>query len=194
MKKKSRIMPNWDYSFDQFDVECELGSSVKPAIIGGITDKEDTKGKRQKLNEEDNSLYSDYWKKRERLERETHLHIELPSQQSQISFVESSRIWDGRVIAVHETTFTARLVEQSGKLKTRVVEMEKRLVNRSDWDVFFTEGFEFEWVFQRVNSGGTISKRREIRFTPIPHYLECEVQEMVDREMEAFSYLFSDDD
>ena len=194
MKKKSRIMPNWGYSFDQFDVECQLGSSDKPTIVGEITDKEDTKEKHQKLIEKDNSLYSDYWKKKERLEKETHLHIELPSQQSQISFVESCRIWNGRVMAIHETTFTARLVEQSGKLKTRVVEMEKRLVNRNDWDVFFTEGFEFEWVFQRVNKGGTISKRKEIRFTPVPRYLESEVQEMVNREMEAFSYLFSDND
>ena len=194
MRKRSHFMPNWDLSFDQIDLEDELESSVKPVFVDEKSERRKLENKRVKFTEEDNSLYSDYWKKKERLERETHIHIEQPLQQSQISFVESSRIWNGRVMAIHDTTFTARLVEQSGKLKTRVVEMEKRLVNRNDWDAFFTEGFEFEWVFQRVNTGGTISKRKEIRFTPIPRYLESEVQEMVSREMEAFSYLFSDDD
>lgn len=194
MKKRSRFIPNWGFSFDQTVEDDGLTISVNPAIFDNVEEGSRTGKKHVDILEDDNSLYSDYGKKKERLKRETHLHMELPSQKSQISFVESSRVWNGRVMAIHDTTFTARLVDQNGKLKTRVVEMEKRLVNRHDWEVFFTEGFEFEWVFQRVNKGGTISKRREIRFTPVPHYLENEVREMVNREMEVFSYLFSDDD
>jgi len=190
MKKIKRTTFRWADSFDHTSSDADLSFPVKT----NVGDDEGKPMKNLSALDEDNSIYSDFQNKIERLKRETHLHIGQQVVPTQISFVESSQIWNGRVERIHEHTFTARLEEQSGRLKTRIVEMDKSLVNERDWNVFFTEGFEFEWVFQRVNKGGTISKRREIRFTPVPHYLESEIKDMVEREMDAFSYLFSDDD
>lgn len=190
MKKNKRLTDYWNESFDFFEDDWGNISKNKPSDLLQVVEKVASN-----LDERDDiSSYRDNEKRTQRLRNETNLHIEHVETKSRISYVESYRVWEGTVMAVHEETFTARLEEQTGKRKARMVEIEKRLVNKRDWDQFFKAGFEFEWVFQRVNTNGTIKNRKEIRFTPIPNYLPNEIDELVKREMDTFSYLFEDDD
>lgn len=141
------------------------------------------------MDDDSMSLYKDYDKIKERLLKDTDLQVGYNTLYQQASFVESFRVWEGTVLEIKDHTFIARLVDNSGVHKTRIVEMQKDLVNRQDWDVFFRKDFEFEWVFQRVNTNGTIYNRREIRFTPVPDYYPDEIDTLVRREMNAFAYL-----
>lgn len=189
MKKRKPFIFDWANSFDCESVRRVDDSKNMP--IGLPTSEKSSKLKSD--NTDDESYYRDIQKQVTRLEHETHLHIEHSQAVSRISFVDSSRVWEGRVLSVKETTFTARLEDRTGAFKPRIVEMEKKLINRRDWDQFFKEGFPFEWVFQKVNTNGTIKNRKEIRFSPTPQYLPDEIDTLVKSEMDAFAYLFDDD-
>lgn len=189
MKNRRPFIFDWANSFDCESVRGVDDSKNMPT---GLPTSEKT-SKHKSDNTDDESYYRDIQNQVTRLEHETHLHIEHSQAVSRISFVDSSRVWEGRVLSVKETTFTARLEDRTGAFKPRIVEMEKKLINRRDWDQFFKEGFPFEWVFQKVNMNGTIKNRKEIRFSPTPQYLPDEIDTLVKSEMDAFAYLFDDD-
>lgn len=191
MKKKKSFITDWTNSFDYESVRRIGGSENMPSSLP--TSEKASELTSDHTNNDDESFYRDYSKQMSRLEHETHLHIEHSQAKSRISFVDSSRIWKGIVLSIKETTFTARLEERTGMFKPRIVEMEKKLVNRKDWDQFFEVGFPFEWVFQKVNKNGTIENRKEIRFSPTPHYRPDEIDMLVKSEMDSFAYLFDDD-
>ena len=76
----------------------------------------------------------------------------------------------------------------------RLAKIKKSLINKDDWEMFFHEGFEFEWVFKEVMTNGTFSRKNEIRFTPVTRYLPEEIEEMVEKSMSEFSYMLKTDD
>ena len=76
----------------------------------------------------------------------------------------------------------------------RIAKIKKTLVNKADWNTFFQEGFEFEWLFKEVVTNGTFCRKNEIRFTPVTRYLPDEVEEFVKMSMSEFSYMLKKDD
>lgn len=110
------------------------------------------------------------------------------------TYVQKSQIWEGRVVEIHEETFVAKLTDCKGARMPRLAKIKKSLINRDDWEMFFQEGFEFEWVFKDVVTNGTFSRKNEIRFTPVTRYLPDEVEEFVRRSMGEFSYMLKNDD
>ncbi len=113
---------------------------------------------------------------------------------SRQSYVQHFQKWEGRVVEIYEDSFVARLIDSRGIRMPREAKIKKALVNRDDWDMFFQEGFEFEWVFKEVVTNGTFSRKNEIRFTPVTRYLPDEVEEFVRKSMDEFSYMLKDDD
>lgn len=113
---------------------------------------------------------------------------------SRHSFVQHFQRWEGLVLAVYQDTFLARLTDSKGLRMPRVARIKKTLINKNDWEVFFQEGFEFEWVFKEVITNGTFSRKNEIRFTPITRYLPEEVDDFVKKSMSEFSYMLKKDD
>lgn len=191
MKKQKNISTIIDSSlfFENFE------DNSTPNNVAPSPKENDSKGR--KPNSEDDidiSLYCDYDDLLKDYRKETHLHFNQVELNSEVSFVEYSKTWEGTVLDIYEKTFAARLDDKEGKRKSRIVEMKKNLINRQDWEVFFNKGFEFEWLFQRVNNNGTVRNRNQIRFTPIAHLMPNEIDERVEREMVLFSYLFEKDD
>lgn len=110
------------------------------------------------------------------------------------TFVQHYERWEGRVVEIHEDTFVARLTDSKGERMPRIVKIKKTLVNKADWNTFFQEGFEFEWLFKEVVTNGTFCRKNEIRFTPVTRYLPDEVEEFVKMSMSEFSYMLKKDD
>lgn len=109
-------------------------------------------------------------------------------------YVKHFQKWEGKVIDIYEDTFVARLTDSKGVRMPREAKISKSLVNRDDWEMFFQKGFEFEWVFKEVVTNGTFSRKNEIRFTPITRYLPDEIDELVKRSMDEFSYMLKNND
>jgi hypothetical protein len=109
-------------------------------------------------------------------------------------YVKHFQKWEGKVVEIYEDTFVARLTDSKGVRMPRVAKIKKSLVNRDDWEMFFQKGFEFEWVFKEVVTNGTFSRKNEIRFTPITRYLPDEIDELVKRSMDEFSYMLKNND
>ncbi|MBO5630670.1 MAG: hypothetical protein J5965_16520 [Aeriscardovia sp.] len=145
----------------------------------------------KRAEDEENSLVKRL-EKNERFARETEL--DWAKVYTRQTYVQKSQIWEGRVLEIHEETFVARLTDCKGVRMPRLAKIKKSLINRDDWEMFFQEGFEFEWVFKDVVTNGTFSRKNEIRFTPVTRYLPDEVEEFVRRSMSEFSYMLKNDD
>lgn len=190
MKKKTEPKLNQQSSFNHEDSKSETWLSENLMSIIDTIVHDDIPIEQP----DDNiSLYKDFERLNERMKEESRIQENRLSLNHFISFVEESRIWNGVVLGVQDNTFTAHLEEQDGECKSRIVEIKKTKINKDDWDAFFKEGFEFEWVFQKVNIKGTVRKRDEIRFTPITLYRQDEVSEMVNQALEDFSYMFKEE-
>lgn len=113
---------------------------------------------------------------------------------SKQSYVQHYQRWEGRVVEIYQDTFLARLTDSKGQRMPRVAKIKKTLINKNDWEVFFHEGFEFEWVFKEVITNGTFSRKNEIRFTPVTRYMPDEIEEFVKKSMNEFSYMLKEDD
>jgi hypothetical protein len=146
---------------------------------------------KKRIIDEDNSLLI-HEGSRERFAKESELDWDRVDAKN--TYVHRFQKWEGCVVEVLEDTFVARLTDGSGKRLPRLAEIKKTLVNRGDWDTFFHEGFEFEWLFKEVITNGTFSRKNEIRFTPVTHYLPEEIEDFVRKSMNDFSYMLKNDD
>lgn len=113
---------------------------------------------------------------------------------SRQTYVRKYQKWEGTIVEIHRETFVAQLTDSRGERMPRLAKIKKSLINKDDWEMFFHEGFEFEWVFKEVITNGTFSRKNEIRFTPVTRYLPDEIDDMVKRSMSEFSYMLKTDD
>lgn len=113
---------------------------------------------------------------------------------SRQTYVRKYQKWEGTIVEIHSETFVAQLTDSRGERMPRLAKIKKSLINKDDWEMFFHEGFEFEWVFKEVITNGTFSRKNEIRFTPVTCYLPDEIDDMVKRSMSEFSYMLKTDD
>ena len=49
----------------------------------------------------------------------------------------SIRVWKGSILSIDSDSFCARLEDESGFYKPRLVSIKKTVINRLDWDDFF---------------------------------------------------------
>lgn len=181
---------------------CWVDSSIRSSEVNnetGIIPMPDTPeprfsrfSKPKNNDEEENNSLLKRIGDGERYARET--EIDRGKTSTSYSYVKQFQRWEGRVVEIHEDTFVARLTDITGERMPRLAEIQKRLVNKGDWDVFFNEGFEFEWLFKEVITNGSFSRKNEIRFAPITRYLPDEIEELVRKSMNDFSYMLKGDD
>lgn len=117
--------------------------------------------------------------------------VNFPVVQSQTKKIaRAKRIYNGRVISIQETQFTADVFDETGVYRTKI---KKKILNAEQLQVL-ASGIEFDWIVRHDYRSNRNATRVEIQFKKGYQTNEVTLRRLMDESVEKYGHMFRNED
>lgn len=109
--------------------------------------------------------------------------------------IVSYQNWEGKILSVQKNSFKAQLVDTRGNYSSRLVDINKNIINDSAQEFDIKEGICFYWNFKEIRTNkGQVKKINSFEIYSNLKKPQFEIEEQIEKEMQKLSFLFEDDE